>query len=56
LHNPPVGSPFSVWNQKLSYTFVFEAEEGGDLSSGIPIKLIDVNMDEHLVESFQIPR
>jgi len=55
LHAPPVGSPFSVWKQKLSYTFLFEAEEGGELSSGIPIKQIDVDMNKHLVESFSIP-
>ena len=56
LHAPPVGSPFSVWKQKLEYKFAFEAEEGGELSSGIPIKRIDVDMDEHIVESFSIPK
>jgi hypothetical protein len=55
-HDPPVGSPFSVWKQRLGYKFAFEAEEGGELSSGIPIKRIDVDMDEHIVESFSIPK
>ena len=56
LHAPPVGSPFSVWKQKLGYKFTFETEEGGELSSGIPIKRIDVDMDEDIVEAFSIPR
>lgn len=49
-----IGSPFSVWNQKLAYKFTFDAEEGGELSSGIPIKRIDVDMDEHIKESFSV--
>jgi len=56
LHDPPSGSPFPVWKQKLGYRFVFESEQGGELSSGIPIKRIGVDMDEHLVESFSISK
>jgi len=53
--DPPVGSTFSAWKQELGYKFAFEIEEGGELSSGIPIKQIDVDMNKHLVESFSIP-
>lgn len=54
-HNPPSGSSFSVWKQKLCYWFAFEYEEGGELSSGIPIKRIDVDIDRHINESLVIP-
>lgn len=56
LHSTPSGSPFSVWRQKLVYKFTFEAEEGGEISSGIPIKQINVNIDDSLLESYSIPR
>lgn len=54
VHTPPVGSAFSVWRQKLQYTFAFETEEGGELSSGLPIKRIDVVIEEQFVESFNV--
>jgi hypothetical protein len=54
VHTPPVGSAFPVWKQKLEYTFAFEAEEGGELSSGLPIKRIDVEIDEQFVETFTV--
>lgn len=53
---PPIGSTFFVWQQNLGYKFVFEAEEGGELSSGIPIKRIDVDIDDILVESFSVQK
>jgi hypothetical protein len=54
-NNLPSGSSFSVWKQKLSYWFAFEYEDGGELSSGIPIKRIDVDIDKHINESLVIP-
>jgi hypothetical protein len=54
VHTPPVGSAFSVWRQKLQYTFAFETEEGGELSSGQPIKRIDVVIEEQFVEAFNV--
>lgn len=41
---PLGGSLFDAWRQRMTYRFVFEAEEGGELSSGLPIKRIDVNV------------
>lgn len=52
--NPLVGSPFEVWKQQLSYRFGFETERGGEASSGIPIRSIDVELDEHIQESLTI--
>jgi hypothetical protein len=52
--DPPAGSPFPVWKQKLEYRFAFEAEDGGELSGGVPIKQIHVEMDDHIVEAFSI--
>jgi hypothetical protein len=49
-----VGSAFSAWKQKLEYRFAFEAEDGGELSSGVPIKRIDVEMDDFIVEEFSV--
>lgn len=54
-HVPVVGSAFPVWIQTLEYRFTFEAEDGGELSSGIPIKRIDVDMDDFIVEQFSVP-
>jgi hypothetical protein len=54
LYEPPSGSAFPVWKQRLSYRFVFEAEEGGELSSGVPIKRIDVDVSQPQ-ESFSVP-
>lgn len=54
-HAPVVGSSFPVWIQTLEYRFTFEAEDGGELSSGIPIKRIDVDMDDFIVEQFSVP-
>lgn len=53
-HAPPVGSAFPVWKQRLEYAFAFEAEEGGEVSGGVPIKRIDVDMDEEFAESFTV--
>ena len=54
-HVPVVGSAFPVWIQTLEYRFTFEAEDGGELSSGIPIKRIAVDMDDFIVEQFSVP-
>ncbi|HLP47003.1 MAG TPA: hypothetical protein VK469_13700 [Candidatus Kapabacteria bacterium] len=53
--DPPDGSPFSVWKQKLGYKFVFEAEEGGELSSGTVIKRIALDVNQNPDESFSVP-
>lgn len=53
-HVPVVGSAFPVWIQTLEYKFTFEAEDGGELSSGIPIKRIDIDMDDFIVEQFSV--
>ncbi len=53
LHAPPTGTPFPVWQQRIAYHFVFEYEEGGELSSGVPIKQIDVDVPDP-PESFSI--
>lgn len=55
LHQPPVGSPFLVWKQKLGYGVVFESQEGGETSAGARIERIDVEMDELLGESLSLP-
>lgn len=55
LHNPPSVSPFQVWKQTLIYRFSFEIEEGGEPSSGIPIKRIDVDMRGAQGEHFRVP-
>lgn len=49
-----IGSAFTAWKQTLVYGFAFEAEDGGELSSGIPIKRIDVEMDDFIVEEFSV--
>ena len=54
LYAPPSGSAFPVWRQRLSYRFVFEAEEGGELSSGVPIERIAVDVTQPQ-ESFSVP-
>lgn len=54
-HTPPIGSPFSVWKQKLGYRFAFEAEAGGEISSGVPIRRIDVDLKPPVPEEFSIP-
>ena len=54
-HVPVAGSAFPVWIQTLEYGFTFEAEDGGELSSGIPIKRIDVDVDDFIVEQFSVP-
>jgi hypothetical protein len=53
VYAPPTGSPFSVWQQHIGYRFVFAYEEGGELSSGAPIKQIDVDMIQP-PESFSV--
>jgi hypothetical protein len=55
LHQPPSGSSFSLWKQKLSYRFCYEAEEIPEASSAGPIKKIDVDMEEPVAESFEVP-
>lgn len=51
---PPTGSPLQVWKQRMSYRFAFEAEEGGEISDGLPIKRIDVDI-KHPRETFSVP-
>lgn len=54
LQAAAIGSAFPAWRQALEYRFAFEAEDGGELSSGIPIKRIDVDMDDFIVEEFSV--
>jgi hypothetical protein len=54
LQTAAIGSAFPAWRQALEYRFAFEAEDGGELSSGIPIKRIDVDMDDFIVEEFSV--
>jgi hypothetical protein len=56
LYDPPASSPFPVWKQKLGYKFTFETEEGGEISTGIPIKRINVDADRELKESYTITK
>jgi hypothetical protein len=53
-HTPASGTSFSVWRQQLVYGFAFEAEEGAELSEGLPIKKISVDMDQELPETFTV--
>jgi hypothetical protein len=46
LYEPPTASAFPVWRQMLGYRFVFEGQEGGEVSSGGPIKRIDVDLKQ----------
>ncbi len=55
LYSPPAVSAFQVWKQTLIYRFAFEIEEGGEVSSGVPIKRIDVNMRGPQGEQFRVP-
>lgn len=55
LHQPPSGSAFQLWKQQLGYRFVFEAEETPEASSAIPIKKINVDMEEPDAEVFRVP-
>ena len=55
LHTPPVGSSFLAFKQRLEYRFCFEAQDGGELSSGGIIKRVDVDVDDYLKETFSIP-
>ncbi len=54
LHHEPLGSPFTVWKQQLSYKFEFEFEQTSELGDGIPIRQINVDLEKPLVESFSI--
>jgi hypothetical protein len=54
-HQPAFGAAFPVWKQKVGYHFVFEGEEGGEISSGAPIGRVDVKMDDNFVETFSVP-
>ena len=51
---PVSGSSFSVWKQRLAYGFAFEAEEVAELSEGLPIKQVMVEMDQELPETFTV--
>jgi hypothetical protein len=51
---PAVGSPFVAWRQRISYRFVFEAQEGPAPDGGGPIQRIDVDIPQP-AESLSIP-
>jgi hypothetical protein len=52
--DPPAGSAIPVWRQRLEYKFAFEVEDGGELSGGVPIRRINVEMNEQGEEEFSI--
>jgi hypothetical protein len=54
-YQPGVGSAFAAWKQRLTYQFHFDVEQGGEASSGGPIKKINVDMDGELNEPFPVP-
>ncbi len=54
-YQPATGSSFAVWKQKLAYRFHFDLEQGGEASSGGPIRKINVQMDDAVVEAFSTP-
>lgn len=53
-YQPGTGSAFPVWKQKLSYKFHFDFEQGGDASSGGPIRKIQIALPAEN-ESFSTP-
>jgi len=55
LLSPPVGSALPVWRQRLEYRFAFEGADGGAVSSGGPIRRIDVGVDDGIGELFSLP-
>lgn len=55
LYQPPAASAFPLWKQLLGYQFVFEMIEEPQISSGIPIRTVDVDLEEPVAEQFQIP-
>jgi len=50
------GAAFSAWTQRLSYRFAFEAERGGESSSGTVIRQVNVDLQGENPESFTVPR
>ena len=54
LYQPPTGTAFPVWTQRLSYRFVFEYEEAPVPGDGGTIQRIDVNVAQP-PESFVVP-
>jgi hypothetical protein len=55
LQQPGSGSAFAAWRQTLTYRFAFEAELGGEASSGGAIQRIDVHANGQLQETFGVP-
>ena len=53
-YQPGTGSAFPVWKQTLTYKFHFDFEQGGDASSGGPIRKINIGLPAEN-ESFSTP-
>ena len=54
VFDPLGGSSFVRWRQELCYRFHFDAELGGEASSGGVIRRIDVDIDGKLPDPFSI--
>lgn len=55
LQQPGSGSAFAAWRQTVMYRFAFEADLGGEASSGGAIQRIDVHANGRVQETFAIP-
>lgn len=53
-YQPAVGSAFPVWKQRLTYKFHFDLEQGGEASSGGPIRKINLDLEAQQ-EAFSTP-
>ncbi len=51
-----VAGSFGAWRQRLEYAFAHEYVPGGEESSGVAIRRIDVTMDDALPDSLTIGR
>jgi hypothetical protein len=54
LQQPPAGTAFAVWKQRIDCEFVFEHEPTGEASQGIPIKQINVEPQGFVRETLTI--
>ncbi len=54
-YQPGSGSAFPVWKQRLTYRFLFDWEQAGAVSSGGPIRTVNIGMEGSVNEAFPIP-
>jgi hypothetical protein len=55
LSQPTVGGGFLVWRQLLEYEFACEVQETPTSSEGGPIRRVNVDIGDGLVEAFSVP-